>query len=104
MNNTHLWGTWDISFDPDSNTAEVVPVRGSTFTANVTQFLQPPISKSHLMGIEIKPETDWLSGYVAVDVIFTHPFPGLDVYTGFDVKGVCIGNGSISGVDDTDVL
>jgi len=94
---------WDVQLDPSTNSAEIVPVRGAEFTANVTQFLQPPIANKHLMGIEINNETDWITGYVNVDVIFTHPFPGLDVYTGFDVRGVCIGNGSISGIADGDI-
>ena len=41
--NTHLWGAWDVTFDPATNTAEIVPVRGTSFTANVTQFMQPPM-------------------------------------------------------------
>jgi len=103
-NNTHLWGSWDIILDPSTASAEIVPVRGAAFTANVTQFLQPPIAANHRMSIELSPDCDWLTGYVKVDVIFTHPFPGLDMYTGFDVRGVCIGDGSISGVFDTDIL
>jgi len=103
-NNTMLWGAWDIILDPASATAEIIPIRGVQFTANVTQFLQPPMSASHRMSIEISPDTDWLTGYVKVDVIFTHPFPGLDMYTGFDVRGVCIGYGSIPGIHDTDIL
>ncbi len=102
--NTHLWGIWDVSLDPNTGTAEIVPVRGLEFTANVTQFLQPPIATHHLMGIDISSETEWETGYVKVDVIFTHPFPGLTVYTGFDVRGTCIGNGSIGGLADSEIL
>ncbi len=101
---THLWGIWDVALDPTTWTAEIVPVRGVQFTCNVTQFLQPPISPKNLMGIDIDPLTDFITGHVLVDVIFTHPFPGLDMYTGFDVRGVCIGNGTIQGIADSNIL
>ena len=100
----HLWGLWDVALDPVKGAAGIVPIRGADFTCNVTQFLQPPISHSNLMGITIDPSTDFASGYVVVDVAFTHPFPGLDVYTGFDVRGVCMGDGSLVGTVDPNVL
>jgi len=102
--NTRMWGLWDITINADTKTAEVFPLRAAEFTANVTQFLQPPISKTHLMGIEIDPSSDFPNGYIVVDVILNHPFPGLDMYTGFDVRGVCIGNGSVPGISDTNLL
>jgi hypothetical protein len=98
------WGMWEVTLDPTTSTAHIVPLRTLEFTANVTQFMQPPIAKKNLLGISIDPATDFATGHVVVDVSFTHPFPGLDTYTGFDVRGVCIGNGSTSGVVDGAVL
>lgn len=103
--NTMLWGTWDVLLDPVSGTAEILPLRGLELTVNVTQFLQPPSSATHLMGIDIDDlQTDWASGFVVVDVRFTHPFMGIDQYTGFDVKGVCIGDGTIQATTDPAVV
>jgi hypothetical protein len=48
--------------------------------------------------------SDFQSGYVVADVSFTHPFLGVDTFTGFDVRGVCIGDGSIDGVNDAGIL
>ncbi len=98
--NTHLWGAWDVTLDPAARTADIVPLRGADFTANVTQFMQPPASSKHMMSIVIDPSSDFAVGHVVVDVTFAHPFPGLDLYTGFDVRGVCIGDGVISGIVD----
>jgi outer membrane protein assembly factor BamB len=101
---TQLWGIWNVNLDPATATAEIVPLRGADFTCNVTQFLQPPIAHKNLMGIMIDPSTDWINGHAIVDVSFTHPFPGLDMYTGFDVRGVCMGNGSTPGISDPNII
>ena len=98
------WGTWEIIFDPATKTADYVPLRSLEYTANVTQFMQPPIAKKHLLGIKIDSSSDWGTGHLIVDVSFTHPFPGLTTYTGFDVRGVCIGNGTVSGIVDPNIL
>jgi len=93
---TSLFGLWEISLNPDSNTADIVPLRTIEMTANVTQFMQPPYNANHMLGISIDDlQSDFPNGYVVVDVSFRHPFPGLDTYTGFDVRGACIGNASI---------
>jgi len=102
--NTYLWGSWNVAIDPVTMTAEAAPLRGAQFTANVTQFMQPPMSNTHLLAFSIDPASDFPSGYIVVEVAFTHPFPGLDTYTGFDVRGVCIGDGSIAGIHDSDIL
>ena len=99
-----LWGLWDVSLDPGSMSAVVVPIRSVEFTCNVTRFLQPPISSTNLMTVNIDPSSDFSKGYVAADIRLTHPFPGMDLYTGFDVRGVVVGDGSISGIEDPTVL
>lgn len=98
------WGVWEVTLNPASGTADILSLRGLEFTADVTQFMQPPISPKHLMEIAIDPATDWIAGHVIVDVSFSHPFPGLDTYTGFDVRGACIGDGTIAGITDPNVM
>jgi len=105
FNNLIPWGIWEVILDPAKPEPDIVPLRTLQFTANVTRFMQPPSSKKHLLGIAVDNFlTDWTTGHVVVDVSFTHPFPGLDTYTGFDVRGVCIGNGSIPTVSDPGVI
>src|SRR4030042_6201630 len=36
---THLWGLWEVSIDPDDWSVDAVPCRDAMFTANVVQFL-----------------------------------------------------------------
>ncbi|HEX9745779.1 MAG TPA: PQQ-binding-like beta-propeller repeat protein [bacterium] len=100
--NTHLWGMWNVYINPDTGTADIIPTRSVEFTANVTQFMQPPASPTHRLQIKIDNGlTDFLTGYVVVDVTFIHPFAGLDQYTGFDVRGVFMHDGSINAGPDT---
>ncbi len=101
---TGLWGVWDVFLDPVSGTAEIAQLRSADFTCNVVRFLQPPVAPSNLISIAVDSSTDWATGYVVVDVTIGHPFPGLDRFTGFDVRGAVIANGSISGIADANIL
>ncbi len=99
-----LWGIWHVAIDPDSMTVEVVPIRGPAFTANVIMFMQPPISPTHMVQFSILPGSDPASGYFEVDVTLNHPFPGLNVFNGFDVRGIILADGSVAGSHDSTVL
>jgi len=95
QNSRVLWGIWDISIDTNSGTVEAVPVRGVEFRANVTMFLQPPTGSLANLKFENLDLDDYFSdGLIELDVGLTHPFPGLDMYTGFDVLGVFMSDGS----------
>jgi hypothetical protein len=90
-----LWGMWDITIDPITSQAEIVPIRGAEFTCNVTMFMQAPIAKVNLLGININAaQSDLANGLVVCDVSLRHPFPSLAFYRGFDVHGICMGDGS----------
>jgi PKD repeat protein len=59
--------------------------------ANVTMFLQPPAGKlQNLILKDMAVDTSSQPGFtiIDIDVGLKHPFPGLDMYTGFDVRGV----------------
>jgi len=99
-----LWGIWNVRIDPDAMTAEVTPLREASFTANVTQFMQPPLSPVHMVSFSIRPASDPAIGYFNVDVALRHPFPGLNMYNGFDVRGILLSDGSITGDHDSSVL
>ncbi len=86
---TFLWGLYQVSYDSAASRFDVNPVRSAMFTANVTRFMDGPPPG---LGIKINS----IDGDVFdIDVSLTHPFPGLDKYTGFDVMGVMIGEGSM---------
>lgn len=99
-----LWGIWDVTINAEDMTAEIVPIRGADFTANVTQFLQPPLAPTNLLTIQILPGSDPLNGYFEVNVTAQHPFPGNNKYNGFDVRGILMSNGSVLSDHDPTVL
>jgi hypothetical protein len=100
-----LWGYWQIIIDTQTWLAEIVPLRSAEYAVNVVTFLQPPAGNPASLSIKVTDATDWFSeGKISVDVGLRHPFPGYDIYTGFDVYGVFVSPGSISGQYDSDVI
>ncbi|MFH1675593.1 MAG: PQQ-binding-like beta-propeller repeat protein, partial [bacterium] len=98
-----LWGLWHITIDGSTMAAEVAPLRSSQLTCNVTRFMQPPVSPTQMIQIYVDPSSTPVTGYFAVEVSLKHPFPGLNMYRGFDVRGVLIADGSIYGTHDPDI-
>ncbi len=91
----HLWGFWDISINPDTLEVGINPVRGAMFNANIVLFMQPPSAPTHMLSVNIDLTDSEIENYlVAVDVTLRHPFPGLNQYRGFDVRGIFIADGS----------
>ncbi|HEX9743849.1 MAG TPA: PKD domain-containing protein [bacterium] len=92
-----LWGWWEVQLDVDNQTAEIIPMRGAMFRANVTQWLQPPAGKLSNLKIDVVDVSNYFTdGSIDVDVTLFHPFPGFIIYTGFDVHGVFMHNGTVS--------
>ncbi len=87
--NTHLWGLYDCWIDVETEEVKVIPLRTAMFACNVTSFVDGPPSN---LIIDIN-SIDTQSGTtdISVDVGLRHPFPGLNMYTGFDVIGVFMG-------------
>jgi hypothetical protein len=88
----HLWSLWEVSIDADNGMVEAIPLRGAEFTCNVVRFMDGPPSNLgfNLVSMDIGPDyRDFV-----IDVAMLHPFPGLTRYTGFDVIGVFMGEGS----------
>ncbi len=92
-NNHALWGFWHITINPDNMNAEITPIRSAEFTCNITQFLQPPISPTHMLSIEILPSSTPATGFLAIEVTINHPFPSLPKFRGFDVRGILFSDG-----------
>ncbi|MFH1675812.1 MAG: hypothetical protein ABIC40_02220, partial [bacterium] len=91
---THLWGYFDLYFDAENLIIDAVPNRQVMFTANVVKFIN---SNPAFLSFKINktvPTVDYVD--VDIDVSIRHPFPGLDGYRGYDVRGVFMGDGSAS--------
>jgi len=86
-----LWGFWWIQIDQENDSVEIIPTRQPTIHANVRQFLEdaPCTDCISIPSIIINPD-----GTRDMDVRLSHPWPGLDTFTGFDVRAIAMWNGS----------
>ena len=92
ISNHYLWGYFTGLFDPVANKAELVPMRNVTGHWNVLAFLENgPCLDCVKLG-KIVPSGN---GTLLIDVKITHPFGSWD-WTGFDVRGICMFNGTHS--------
>jgi len=89
---THLWGFYEIAFDPFSGTIEVIPNRNMTFTANITTFINGSPANLSFNVNEIISDASFTE--IDIDISVTHPFPDMTGYNGYDVRGVFLGHGS----------
>ena len=97
---SHLsWGTWQFTADPGNGTLEAVQLRTSDMHLNALPFLEPPA----LLNLTLE-SVIFNGNIVEVDIGLKHPFLGLTEFTGFDVCGVLITDGSVSGFSDTHLV
>ncbi len=95
----HLWGLYKFTADPDAATLEVEPVRMGDMHLNALFFIEPPAGKNlTIENLHFSGDT------IDLDIGLRHPFLGMTEFTGFDVKGILISDGSIGGFADTDLL
>ncbi len=94
-----LWGLWQFSADPNSGTLDIAQMRSPDMHLNVLPFLEgPPL-------VNLTLETLQFNGnLIEADIGLRHPFLGLTEFTGFDVCGILITNGSVAGFSDPDIL
>lgn len=94
----HTWGLWQFVADPDAQVLDVIQLRNGSVHINALPFLEPPkLSMLTLESIEFN------GNVIDVDIGVRHPFLGLTKFTGFDVCGILITNGSVTGFDDPDM-
>jgi len=99
---TVLWGYWDVYIDIENQTIEAIPVRDAMFTANLVGILNNiPAGLSFTFN-----GTDVGVGYVDVDldVRVTHPIPAKPQFNGYDVRGVFMGDGSMTMIYNGDLV
>ena len=90
--NTNLWGFWAVSWNPAQNNFDAVPLRSAMLACNVIKFINASDSNLIIKVNSVDHQSNWVD--FDLDIGFKHPFPGLDIYTGFDVMGVFLGRGS----------
>lgn len=89
---THLWGYYDVYIDIPTKSVSAVLNRSAMFAANVVTFINSKPANLGFNIIETPTGADYVD--VDIDVSITHPFPGLNQYDGYDVRGIFIGDGS----------
>ena len=93
-----LWGLWQGIIDPSAETIELTPSRIADFHLNALPFLEPP----PLLNLSLE-SLQFNGDIIEADIGLRHPFLGLTEFTGFDVCGVFITDGSMSGFTDADI-
>jgi len=88
--NHRLWGEWKILIDADHTHAEAIPIRSGRFHLNALKFLEEYCTDClKILGLHNNGD-----GTIDMMVQITHPFDNHPEYTGFDVKGIIMFNGS----------
>jgi hypothetical protein len=85
-----LWGEYYFYINDGHDSIDVVPKRQGRLHLNALKFLESYCSDC-LKITGLKNNGD---GTIDLTVQITHPFPGMPQYTGFDVKGIVMFNGS----------
>jgi len=96
--NHMCWGLWQFAADPAKGTLDVVQLRASDMHLNALVFLEPP----PLLNLTLE-SLEFNGNIIDADIGLRHPFLGLTEFTGFDVCGVLITNGTNEGFSDTDL-
>jgi hypothetical protein len=98
---TGLCGYYDLYFDFENGTVEVVRDRSAEFTLNLTNIFNQVMGslKIKLHDLDIQPS------YVDIDfdMSITHPFPGNPDFNAYDLRGIIMGNGSGEMMLDVDL-
>jgi hypothetical protein len=93
INQTQIWGYWDVHMNLETQTVETVLNRTAMFAATVVTFLNSNGGLAFIINdTPVDPDGAFID--VDIDVSLTHPLPGLPMYDGYDVRGVFISQGS----------
>jgi hypothetical protein len=90
-----LWGLWQFRIDPTAEQVECAQLRSGELHLNALSLLEPPAN----VNLTIEGVPQFSAGNVTIDIGLHHPADGQVALTGFDVKGILIGNGTIP-IDD----
>jgi len=95
-----LWGLYEWVIDTQNDTFEALPLRSAEMHINASKFIDMPPTKFNFSNFEVnKPEST-----ISLDVGITHPFPSKPNLAGFDVRGIIIGAGTVSGFEDPSIV
>jgi len=103
-NTPSLWGLYRVTYDASSHQITTVPLRWPSLALNVVTWLQPPRGSAQNVAITVLDDSQFATtGRIDVRVMLHHPFPGQKQYTGFDVYGIFMTEGSIGSRYDSEL-
>jgi hypothetical protein len=91
---THLWGLYQVYIDADKQTATAVPSRGAMYAVNVVSLLNAKPANLSIIVNLLKVAGGNCDA--DLDITISHPFQNQPEYNGYDVRGIFIGNGSVT--------
>ncbi len=95
----YTWGLWQWVVDPGAKRLDIIQLRTGSFHLNALPFLEPPpLANLTLESLQFN------GNLIDADIGLRHPFLGLTEFTGFDVCGIFISNGSVSGFSDPGIV
>ena len=97
--NHAMRGLWQFTADPVAGTLDIVPMRVSEMHVNVLPFLEPP----PFLNLTLE-SLEFNGDIIEAEIGLRHLFLSLTEFAGFDVCGVLITNGSITGFDNSDLV
>jgi len=103
QNPHQLWGLYEVSVDADEGSIEIVPIRTAAIHLNAVKLLEPGGKPG---GLQVAGPLEWSDGKTVldVDIRIVHPFPDAMQFSGFDVKGIVITSGTVTGLSDPDLV
>ena len=88
-----LWGYWEGYIPESHDSIELLPIRMADIHLNARRLLEDTVCKYCIQVLNV--EIDQAQGTLKADIQLRHPYPGLDRFTAFDVRGVVISDGSL---------
>ncbi len=87
----YKWGYWHCTANKEDGTISAEPARSADLHVNILKSLNNALK----LTFELKPGSNPGIGYFVIDMVITHPFPGMSTFTAFDLKGIILSNGSL---------
>lgn len=98
-----ILGYYDMTVNKSSGEIEIVPLREALWHLNILPFLEPPVLENLSVDFDTL-ELDLLNNHMIVDLIITHPLPGMSEYSIFDVRGIMMFPGYDIPFSDTNLV
>ncbi len=96
--NHYCFGYYKFIADPAAGTLDIIPLRETSMHLNALPFLEPPA----LLYLSLE-SLEFNGNIIEAGIGLRHPFLGLTEFSGFDVCGIFITNGSKADFDDPDL-